>query len=268
MPNSLPPLPSQPQPTPPARQTPSETWVHYGLWMRVIEALENLPREFNSTITVSGIAATQVYTFGAVLGATIEEEVVRTLNNLKPLWDPDNAYDSYRFVRQSQTFPDVVLQAPEGATPLLGIELKSWYLLAKEGEPSLRFHVTPRACSPQDLFVVVPWALSNVLSGSPLVYEPFIESARYVAEYRNYWWQSIRVTEADAAITSPTNVMPYPGPKTQINDMAVSDSGNNFGRVARIKLQEFDDWVARFADLSLLGILVGQWRKFFRDQIG
>lgn len=234
----------------------------------MINALENLPREFKSTITVSGIAATEVYTFGAVLGATIEEEVVRTLNNLKPVWDPENQYDNYLFIRQSQTFPDVVLRQPEDELPIIGIELKSWYILAKEGEPSLRFHVTPSACAIQDVFVVVPWALSNVLSGTPLIYEPFIESAHYVAEFRNYWWQHIRSTESDVTIIQPPNVTPYPQSKTQINDNPLSDNGNNFGRIARIKLQEFDTWVSRFEEISLLGIGAGKWRKFFKDQIG
>lgn len=253
---------------PPTRLSPPETWEHYGLWKRVVEALENLPREFKSTITVSGIAATEVYTFGAVLGATIEEEVVRTLNNLKPYWDPENSYDNYIFVRQPQTFPDLVLRTPEETPPILGIELKSWYILAKEGEPSLRFHVTPSVCTLQDLFVVVPWALSNVLSGTPVIYEPFIDHARYIAEYRNYWWQNIRATDTDKTIHQPTNLFPYPDAKTNINDLPSVDSGNNFGRIARIKLQEFDEWVSRFENISLLGIRTGKWRRFFKEQIG
>ena len=63
----------------------------------------------------------------------------------------------------------------------LGIELKGWYLLSKEREPSFRYTVTPSACAPQDLLVVVPWHLKNVLSGEPVVYEPYIEQAHYVA---------------------------------------------------------------------------------------
>lgn len=100
------------------------------------------------------------------------------------------------------------------------------------------------------------------------MYEPFIESARYIAEHRNYWWQSIRSTESDVTIHHPPNVTPYPLSKTQINDNPAVDSGNNFGRVARIKLQAFDDWVSRFEEMSLLGIRFGQWRRFFKEQIG
>jgi hypothetical protein len=30
----------------------------------------------------------------------------------------------------------------------------------------------------QDLIVVVPWVLGNLISGSPILFEPFVESAR------------------------------------------------------------------------------------------
>lgn len=61
-------------------------------------------------------------------------------------------------------------------------------LSALEGEPSFRYTVTPSACAPQDLLVVVPWHLKNVLSGEPVVYKPYIEQARHVAELRNWFW--------------------------------------------------------------------------------
>src|SRR4030095_5732278 len=119
---------------------------------------------------------------------------------MRTVWDPQSRYVQYSFVRQAQTFPDVLLRrAVEGdAAPLLGVELKGWYLLAKEAEPSFRFSVTPSACAPQDLIVVVPWALTNVISGSPTVFTPFIESAQYAAKYRNYHWQYLREAKGHA----------------------------------------------------------------------
>jgi hypothetical protein len=72
----------------------------------------------------------------------------------------------------------------------MGIELKGWYLLSKEGVPSLRFQTTPAACSPFDLIAVVPWHLSNVLSGTPVAREPWVSSARHAAEFRNHWWET------------------------------------------------------------------------------
>ena len=112
----------------------------------------------------------------------------------------------------------------------MGIELKGWYLLAKEAEPSLRFQVTPAACATQDLIVVVPWVLSNVISGSPILFEPFIESARFAAEYRNYHWQHVRQTAQDSSIEIAPHARPYPSKSDPISDRAVADGGGNFGR--------------------------------------
>jgi hypothetical protein len=53
------------------------------------------------------------------------------------------------------------------------------------------------------LIVVVPWVLGNVISGSPLLFEPFVESARFAAQYRNYHWQHIRTAKSDVAIDVP-----------------------------------------------------------------
>ena len=64
---------------------------------------------------------------------------------MREVWDPDEKYTFYRFVRQPQTFPDVLLKRNANETGalneeiLLGIELKSWYLLAKKGSPVLDF---------------------------------------------------------------------------------------------------------------------------------
>ena len=112
----------------------------------------------------------------------------------------------------------------------MGIELKSWYLLAKESEPSFRFTVTPRVCNIQDLLVVVPWVFSNVLSGNPIIFSPYIESARYVAEYKNYWWQHVRKANDSTEIRSPVNCGPYPDARDNISDSPSEDRGKNFGR--------------------------------------
>lgn len=77
-------------------------------------------------------------------------------------------------------FPDVrLVRRGASGTPdiALGIELKGWFLLAREGEPSFRFQTTPAACADHDLLVVLPWHLDNVLAGSPVVAEPWVVSA-------------------------------------------------------------------------------------------
>lgn len=209
-------------PTAPIRRTPDD-WTHCELWRRVCDAVRALPDYFKTETTIAGILGTDIFTLNAMLGATIEEQVVQSLNNLRAVWDPDRAYQTYAFVRQSQSFPDVILRRTvNGQDILMGIELKGWYLPAKEGMPNLRFTVTPAVCNPQDLLVVVPWALSNVVAGSPKVHAPFIESARFCAEQRNYYWQTERTSRSDKSITLSTAVTPYPRKSEAINDQPVT----------------------------------------------
>lgn len=248
---------------PPRRGSPPRTWQHLKIWDAVRNrALPELPRHFHSTIQISGIPAAEIYTFGAALSAAIEEEVVRTLNNLRDLWDADQECPDAQFVRQPQRFPDVLLIDTTREQILFGIELKSWYLLAKEGEPSFRFTVTPNACAPADLLVIVPWVLSFVVAGTPTVFTPFVESARYVAQYRNYWWQAVRQTIDDITIHSPEGARPYPSGRERIADTPVYDPGRNFGRIARIGIM--DAYIQQCLNVSLLGIPVREWRDFFR----
>jgi hypothetical protein len=249
----------------PQPQQPTATWEHIALYQEIQKILAELPDHFESVISVSGVNVTEIYTFGSVLGSTIEQEVIRTLNGLRGRWDADNHYARFQFLRQPQTFPDVLLVDPDNTNDVLfGIELKSWYLLAKEAEPSFRYQVTPAACADADLLVIIPWVLSNVLSGSPIIFNPYIAPARYIAEYRNFWWQSVRQTSDATAIRSPDNVTPYPQGRDKIVDHPVADSGNNFGRIARTRLM--DDYVDSFRDDLLLGVTVDSWRKFLKSQ--
>lgn len=247
----------------PKRHLPNREWEHYKLWEGVKKAIDLIPKNFKSSITVSGIRATEIYTFSGILSATVESEVVRTLTDMRGIWDPKSKYSSYVFTRQSETFPDVLLKGSSGDT-ILGIELKSWYLLAKEGEPSFRFTVTPKACAPQDLLVVVPWVLSNILSGSPTIHKPFIKSAYYISEYRNYWWQHVREARGNTGIEQPKDAHPYPKRGDEIVDNPLEDRGNNFGRIARIEIM--DEYARSFDDISLLGIKLRYWREFFKSE--
>ena len=146
--------------------------------------------------------------------------------------------------------------------PLLGIELKGWYVLSKEGEPSGRYKVTPAACAPQDLIVIVPWALGNAVSGTPRLFTPYVESARYVADYRNWWWQHKRVARTpNIGITSPPDATPYPALKAdRISDVPASDSGNNFGRIPRLGIM--DEYMTDLMRETLSGISLWARRDF------
>ena len=206
--------------------------------------------------------ATDLHTLNTVLGATIEEQVVHTLNLTRNIWDPDGRYALYNFVRQAQTFPDVLLRRTAGDEILMGIELKGWYLLAKEAEPSLRFQVTRNACAAQDLIVVVPWVLDNVISGSPVLFEPFVESARFAAAYRNHHWRYVRRTTLDKEIDVPEGIRPYPRKSDPILDKPKADGGGNFGRLARTGMM--DAYKLKLADLPLCGIKSIYWRDFLK----
>ena len=237
---------------------PDESWPQFGVYRRVIDALYAIPAHFSSRTVIEGILATDVQTLNTVLGATIEEQVVATLNLMRPVWDPDDQYQSYFFQRQAQVFPDVLLKADRnGSDVILGVELKGWYLLAKEKEPNFRFTVTPAACARADLIVVVPWVLSNVLSGSPRAYKPFVAPARYAAEYRNHWWREIRQSRNDKGIIAPEGIAPYPAKSDLVSDHPVADRGSNFGRIARTGMM--NDYITETLRLPLSGIPADEW---------
>ena len=235
---------------------------------RLRTVLLGLPAYFEFNNHVAGINATDLFNLNTLLGASIEGQVVKALNQQRALWDPDDEWLGYTFERQSQAFPDVrLVRKGVGAAPdvALGIELKGWFLLSKEGEPSFRFTTTPAVCAPHDLLVVVPWYLDNVLSGSPVAAEPFIVSARWAAEYRNHYWQVLREAKAgvDRSIKAPDGAAPYPSKDQQISDTPAHDGGGNFGRVARVQ-GLMTDWVRSTNQVEVLGIRIEDWYRFLK----
>lgn len=250
--------PNRPGPT-----EPDPVWEHIELWRAVKRALFTLPTRFESELVISGVLSTDLFAFNSSLAATIEEQVIVSLNRLRSVWDADQEYSLYSFERQPQTFPDVVLRASaQDVEPqvLMGIELKGWYVLAKEREPSFRYKVTPAVCAPADLLVVVPWVLSNVISGSPKVLVPYVIGARQAAEVRNWYWQHARggTGNKDIALSAVSTF--YPTKSDMIADRPGSDSGSNFGRFARTKAM--DDYIEELYEDKLAGIPLWAWQKF------
>lgn len=229
-------------------------------------ALNALPGEFEFEHTVSGVAATDLFSLNSFIGAGIELEVVRTLNKLRPIWDPDSRWSTYRFERSSQAFPDVKLVdgAASSECPIaLGIELKGWWMLSKEAAPSLRYVVSSDACAPYDLVCVVPWYLSSAVSGQPRVVEPWIESAKYAAEWRDYWWQNIRRSKSDTGLNYPDNATYYPTKADHVSVHPVSDEGNNFGRLPRCK-PLMNEYIRQTLRVPILGISTEAWVSFLK----
>lgn len=231
----------------------------------VRDALLALPIYFQTSTSIEGLEAGDLFSLNSVLGGTIEVQTVATLNKIRDVWDPDDEWPEYSFERSSQSFPDVrlVTRSPGKPSPVLGIELKGWYLLSKEGEPSFRYTASRNAATIYDLMVVVPWRLSNVLSGVPLVYEPFIEQAQYAADLRNHYWNHLRGKDAVPGVTSPDTARPYAPPKTKVSDKPVSDSGGNFGRVARVP-GLMKEYCARLLETRVAGIDAKHWVSFFK----
>jgi len=239
---------------------------------RVRSALFAVPENFQGVIAPA-LQAPDIHTLGGVLGSTIEQEVVETLNRLRnTTWDPDGKLAGYRFVRQAQVFPDVVLKATDpDMSPgiLLGIELKGWYVLAKERMPNFRFKATPKSCAEEDMLVVFPWALSRVISGEAQVFPPWIVNARYAASYRNWHWIHSMGTEGQSLVPSGdrgvllsrvTEHYPESGTEEH-NDEAQNDKGGNFGRTARTGLMR--PYIARvFDEEELAGIQLRYWQRF------
>ncbi len=246
------------------KRGPSDSWIHKKLWDGILDALKALPAYFHSDTFIEGINATDIFTLNSALGATIENQVVETLNSIRTVWDVESRYGTYLFVRQPQSFPDVILKnlSDENEPPIMGIELKGWYLLAKEEEPSLRFRQTKEACAEADVIMVVPWVLSSVISGRPKIFSPYIESARYAAEYRNQHWKKIREGKGTSEIEIPQGAKPYPKKSDATNDKPVSDAGGNFGRIARSGLM--DEYLSRMAVQPVCGIRASYWLEFFK----
>lgn len=238
------------------------------LYKGVSAALAAIPVYFDFDNPISGINATDLHSLSNLMGAAIEIQVVETLNAIRGVWDRDQRWAEYSFVRSSQAFPDVRLtrQTDNGLQTVMGIELKGWFLLAKEGMPSLRYQVSPDACWPWDLVCVVPWHLTNAVSGTPRAGVPWVEQARYAAEWRDHWWQHIRGgddTPEERAILPPESASPYPSKADLVSMKPVKDGGGNYGRLPRCK-PLMDTFIAESLRTPVLGIEAIDWQAFLK----
>ena len=226
----------------------------------VIRALQAVPMHFTSPINIEGLSAIDLFSLNTLLGGAIESQTVATMNAMRSIWDPEGKWVNYEFRRYAESFPDVRLESNNGAEPLIGIELKGWYLLAKECEPSFRFRASSDAMTVWDLIAVFPWSLSNVISGSPMLKSPFIEQAKYAADMRTYYWEH---RSANAQKVQHPETHPYPEPGSSYSDNVNDDNGGNFGRIARVN-GLMDSWVNESLKTPLAGIGARWWIQFFK----
>jgi hypothetical protein len=123
--------------------------------------------------------------------------------------------------------------------------------------------VTPNACGPADLLVVFPWILDEIVSGRPKLLQPFVGEARFAAEHRNHYWSVLRgVTGTAAEVIPARHQAPYPKKGDKFNDSASSDSGGNFGRVARGGIMQ--EFIGGLMQQPAAGIPLGAWQRFFK----
>jgi hypothetical protein len=253
----------------PKRVIPDTNWLHFDVWNSTKSLLYSIQNHFQTDLSIRGINVTEIFSVGALFSGILETQIVDTLNRLRGIWDKDAKYFPYSFVRQPQNFPDVLLirtaggEEPKSKDILFGIELKSWYILSKEGEPSFRYQITPAACADADLLVIVPWILSDVVSGAPKLFQPWIESARYVAEYRNFYWQESRKQRnKNPNIRTPKDTKHHPDIRQEAADEAEEDKGGNFGRIARTNI--INQYINSLKDRSYLGIKISHWIEFLK----
>jgi hypothetical protein len=168
-------------------------------------------------------------------------------------------------MRYPESFPDVrLVKSINDENPVIGIELKGWYLLSKEKEPSFRYKASADAMTEYDILACYPWALSSVISGSPRIYEPYIEQAKYAANMRTFYWQverEVRGENQSREIFHP-ETEPYPRPGSNYIDVPEYDGGGNFGRLARGQYL-MKSWCNESLETKLGGIEARYWISFF-----
>ena len=216
----------------------------------------------------SGILATDLFSLNTLLGSMIESKVVAYLNTQRHLWD-HGEWSEYHFIRSNESFPDVRLIRKTGSHDVvLGIELKSWFILSKEGEPSFRYRTASEACDNGDLLCIIPWYLSDAVCGHPVLASPWLYSAKAAAEATKRYWIYERQTDKpltleERGLDVPSDVRPYmSNARDKTNYKPRNDGGNNFGRLARTGIMT--EFVEEVLKEDILGIPANNWRLFLK----
>lgn len=234
----------------------------FALRKGVMDALRAVPSSFSSKIYIEGLDSTDLFSMNSLLGGAIENQTTEALNSMRSVWDKEGLYKDCVFRRHAESYPDVRLEKGDGAEPLIGIELKGWFLMSKEKEPSFRFRASSGATSEWDIMAVFPWALTNVVSGSPYLMPPFLKQAKYIADLRTAYWINCG-SNGKRTVRHPENCHPYPLPGESYSDSVSDDRGGNFGRIARID-GLMDEWVDDMLNMELLGIEARWWIDFLK----
>lgn len=232
-------------------------------------AFPSLPAECLIENRYSGILATDLFCLNTLLGSMIESKVVAFLNSHRYLWDDGNWSDCH-FIRSNESFPDVrLVDVSDSKKIVLGIELKSWFILSKEGEPSFRYRTSSEACDKGDLLCIVPWYLSDAVCGNPVLVSPWVFSAKAASEMTKRHWVYLRQSDTPKSLSQrglkelSKEIKPYmENARDKTNYIPLEDGGNNFGRLARTGIM--DDFVKETLRTDILGIPADNWRLFLK----
>ena len=179
-----------------------------------------------------------------MLGATLEVQVVETLNRIRDVWDPNDNWPLYRFDRQAQTFPDVLLrrQTAQGFDVALGIELKGWYVLSKRERAQLPVLRLPRRLhqmGPTRRHTLAP--LQRAVRNSPRRRARAVVSPTHRRIPQLVVGTQAQEPNRDPTIRPADNPQPYQQRSNTSDGPAPgADRGGNFGRIARIGIM--DTW--------------------------
>ncbi len=253
-------------PPPPVEEPLDEHDPRTALQGGVRNALLAVPAHFRLDSRISDVDAHDLFGLHSLLRDAIEGEVVRALNRLREVWDPQGQWPGCSFERSRSAFPGVrlVRQQPDGPWIVFGIVLHAWFLLAKEGAPDLRYRATPAACAAHDLICVVPWHLSAATAGTVRVVQPWVASARFTALWRDHCWErSRRSTGSVEGIYHPPDAQPYPARTAHADAYPDEDSCREFGSLPGCT-PLMDDFLARTWRHEVLGIPARDWYLFLR----
>lgn len=229
------------------------------------EALPSLETECVIKNEYSGMLATDLFSLNTLLGSMIEQNVVLFLNNHRSLWDDKHKWEEYHFIRDKESFPDVRLVKKNNRNEtVLGIELKSWFILSKEGEPSFRFKTASEVCGENDLLCIVPWYLNNAVCGNPVLAKPWVIFAKTAAEaVKKYWSEDRNSSESERNVETPDIAkQPEINARNKTNYKPQKDHSNNFGRLARTGIMS--KFVEDTLKTDILGIPADNWRRFLK----
>ena len=150
---------------------------------RAEKLLPSVVASLSDVIEVKRPPITEAVFYGKIIsklspfiGNILESRIVAALN--------EKVQGGFSWVRQDPDFPDAALFGPNGERTFAGYEVKAWYVLSTE--MTGRFRESQNLLAGKNVrLCVVPWMLSNVLYGHPVVLDLVTMDALSVAKTRD-----------------------------------------------------------------------------------